>query len=51
MGPLLKTGLALIGNVIKPLAKTVLMSLTAAAAATDATFQRKSVLDLAQVHQ
>ena len=50
MGPLLKTGLALIGNVIKPLAKTVLMSLTAAAA-TDATIQRKSVLDLAQVHQ
>ena len=50
MGPLLKTGLALIGNVIKPLAKTVLMSLTAAAE-TDATIQRKSVLDLAQVHQ
>ena len=50
MGPLLKTGLALIGNVIKPLAKTALMSLTAAAA-TDATIQRKSVLDLAQVHQ
>ena len=38
------------GNVIKPLAKTVLMSLTASAA-TDATIQRKSVLDIAQVHQ
>ena len=37
-GPLLKTGLPLIGNVLKPLAKSVLipLGLTAAASATDA---------------
>ena len=38
LGPLLKTGLLLIGNVRKPLAKSVLipLELTAAASATDA---------------
>ena len=43
LGPLLKTGLSLIGNVLKPLAKRVLipLGLTAAAAATDATIHNK----------
>ena len=38
LGPLLKTGLPLIGNVLKPLAKSVLipLGLTAAASATNA---------------
>ena len=38
LGPLLKTGLPLIKNVIKPLAKSVLtpLGLTAAASAADA---------------
>ena len=38
LGPLLKTKLSLIGNVLKPLAKSVLipLRLTAAASATDA---------------
>ena len=38
LGPLLKTGLSLISNVIKPLAKSVLipLGLTAAASAVDA---------------
>ena len=38
LGPLLKTGLPLIKNVIKPLAKSVLITLglTAAASAVDA---------------
>ena len=38
LGPLLKTGLPLIKNVVKPLAKSVLihLGLTAAAAAADA---------------
>ena len=38
LGPLLKTGLPLIRNVIKPLAKSVLipLGLTAAASAADA---------------
>ena len=38
LGPLLKTGLLLTGNVLKPLAKSVLipLGLTAAASATDA---------------
>ena len=38
LGPLLKTGLPLIGNVLKPLAKIFLIPLgsTAAVAATDA---------------
>ena len=43
LGPLLKTGLPLIGNVLKPLAKSVLipLGLTAAAVATDATIHKK----------
>ena len=43
LGPLLKTGLPLIKNVIKPLAKTVLvpLGLTAAASAADAGIHQK----------
>ena len=43
LGPLLKTGLPLIKNVIKPLAKSVLISLelTAAASAADAGIHKK----------
>ena len=43
LGPLLKTGLPLIKNVIKPLAKSVLipLGLTAAASATDAGIHKK----------
>ena len=43
LGPLLKTGIPLISNVIKPLAKSVLipLGLTAAAAAADAGIHRK----------
>ena len=43
LGPLLKTGLPLIKNVIKPLAKSVLISLgwTAAALAADAGIHKK----------
>ena len=43
LGPLLKTGLPLIKNVIKPLAKSVLipLELTAAAYAADAGIQKK----------
>ena len=43
LGPLLKTGLPLIGNVLKPLAKSVLipLGLTAAASATDAGIHKK----------
>ena len=42
LGPLLKTGLPLIKNVIKPLAKSVLipLGLTAAASAADAGIQK-----------
>ena len=42
-GPLLKTGLLLMKNVLKPLAKSVLISLrlTAAASATDAAIHKK----------
>ena len=45
LGPLLKTGLPLIKNVIKPLAKSVLISLglTAAASAADAGIHKKSL--------
>ena len=45
LGPLLKTGLPLITNVIKPLAKGVLISLglTAAASAADAGIYKKSL--------
>ena len=41
--PLLKTGLVLIGNVLKPLAKRVLVhiGLTAAVSTKDAIFQKK----------
>ena len=44
LGPLLKTGLPLIKNVIKPLAKSVLipLGLTAAASAADAGIYKKS---------
>ena len=43
LGPLLKTGLPLIGNVSKPLAKSILipLGLTAAASPTDAAIQQK----------
>ena len=43
LGPLLKTGLPLIKNVIKPLAKSVLipLGLTAAASAADARVHKK----------
>ena len=43
LGPLLKTKLSLIGNVLKPLAKSVLipLRLTAAASAIDAAIHKK----------
>ena len=43
LGPLLKTGLLLIRNVLKSLAKIVLapLGLTAAASATDTAIQKK----------
>ena len=43
MGPLLKTGLPLMGNVLKPLAKNVLIPLgmMAAASATDVAIYKK----------
>ena len=43
LGPLLKTGLPLIGNVLKPLAKIALIPLvlTAAASATDPAIHKK----------
>ena len=43
LGPLLKTGLPVISNVIKPLAKSVLISLglTAAASAADVGIHKK----------
>ena len=43
LGPLLKPGLALIRNVLKPLAKSVSipLGLTAAASATDAAIHKK----------
>ena len=45
LGPLLKTGLPLIKNVIKPLAKIVLipLGLTAAASAADAGMYKKNI--------
>ena len=45
LGPLLKTGLPLIKNVIKPLAKSVLilLGLTAAASEADAGIHKKSL--------
>ena len=47
LGPLLKTRLPLIGNILKPLAKCVLMSLglTTAASATASAIHKK-YLDL-----
>ena len=49
LGPWKKTGLLLIGNVLKPLAKCVLvpLRLTGAASATDAAIQ-KNFLDMGQ---
>ena len=46
LGPLLKTGLPLIKNVIKPLAKSVLipLGLTAATSAADAGIQKKYIV-------
>ena len=43
LGPLLQTGSSLIKNVLKPLAKNILipLGLTAATAATDAAIQKK----------
>ena len=45
LGPLLKIGLPLIKNVIKPLAKSVLipLGLTAAASAADAGIHKKNI--------
>ena len=45
LGPLLKTGLPLIKNVIKPLAKSVLipLALTAAASVADAGIHKKNI--------
>ena len=45
LGPLLKTGLSLIKNVIKPLAKSVLipLGLTAAASAANAGIHKKNI--------
>ena len=45
LGPSLKTGLPLIKNVIKPLAKSVLvpLGLTAAASAADAGIHKKNL--------
>ena len=44
LGPLLKTGLSLIGNVLRPLAKSILIPLTltaGTAGATDAVLHKK----------
>ena len=41
LGLLLKTGLPLMKNALKPLAKSVLIPLTAAASATDAAIQKE----------
>ena len=48
LGPLLKTGLPLIGDVLKPLSKSdlILLVLTAAALTTDAVIHKKC-LDMA----
>ena len=45
-GPLLKSGLSLIGNILKPLAKSVLipLGLTAAVSATDAAISKRRFL-------
>ena len=46
LAPLLKTGLSLIGNVLEPLAKSILIPLgsTAAASVTDAVIHEKMFL-------
>ena len=46
LGPLLKTGLPLMKNITKPLAKSVLipLGLTAAASAADAGIRKKKIL-------
>ena len=51
IGPLLKTGWAIIGNVLKPLAKCILrpLELMAVVQATDAASQKK-MLDWVQQH-
>ena len=43
LGPLVKTGLSLIGNILKPLAKSILipLGLTATASATDVAIHKK----------
>ena len=47
LGPLLRTGWPLIGNVLKPLAKTILMPLgLTAASATDAAIHKKKLSHL-----
>ena len=45
LGPLLKTGLTLMKNILKPLAESVLipLALTTAASATDACIHKKNV--------
>ena len=50
LGPLLKTGLSLIGNVLKQLAKSVLitLALTAAASVTDAAIHKKCLNQVQQ---
>ena len=47
LGPLLKTGLSLISNVIKPLGKSILipLGLTAAASVADAGIHKKKYWD------
>ena len=51
LGPLLKTGLPLMKNVLKPLAKSILipLGLTATASATEAAIH-KECLDVVQLH-
>ena len=46
LGPLLKTGLPLIGNILKPLAKSILISLglTAAVSATGTAIHKKMLI-------
>ena len=52
LGPLLKTGLPLMGKVLKPLAKSIFipLRLTAIASATDAVIHKKRCLDQVQQH-
>ena len=53
LGPLLKTGLPLIKNVIQPLAKSVLipLGLTTAASTADAGIHNKILLPLLRINQ